>query len=129
MATPIQPPAEALVSGAQVRFANFSKAWTQLAHGMLTASLAEAELVRAALGSDPLHLATGWQAGMSREQAQAWLEGTRRRYDDAMQAWRRLNDEHAKSVFAAAETLIEGFVHDEPAEVPPNGGKKPRKPG
>ena len=103
------PAAEAVLAGAQHRFACWSRAWTQMAHGMMTAGIAQTELARTMLAVDPGQWGQGVRAGASGEDARQWLQSTEQKFHEAVLGYRKVNDELARSVFRAAASLIDGI--------------------
>ncbi|GAN76493.1 hypothetical protein [Acidisphaera rubrifaciens] len=99
---------EAAIAGAQRGLACWSRAYTELAHGLMEASLAQFDLVRSIYGSR----AAEWSVpptARPHDAALRSLTGMHARYDITVDAYRRINDRFAEHVFAAAEALVDAF--------------------
>ena len=110
---PIRP--EALIADAQHLLACWSRAWTQVTHGMMSASMAQVELVRAIYAPAPQDWARMVHSGVSREAARDALQTIRVKWGGTLDAYRKINDELADAMFCAANSLLDGRA-DTPAQ-------------
>jgi len=109
---PFRP--EAMLGDAQHRLAGVSRAWTQLAHGMMTAQLGHLEAMRALCAPNPGDLAQPALGTPGRVAAHQRLEAAWAHYEAAVKAWRDANDELARCVFSATESMIDTMPEDAP---------------
>jgi hypothetical protein len=100
---------EATIATAQHGLTCFSRAWTQVVHGLMSANMAHVELARAIYADAP----TAWQQASPphdvHEAAQRNLEVAKLRFDTAVSGYRRINDELAATFFAVASSLVDGL--------------------
>jgi len=106
---------ESGVSRAQLGLSCWFRAWTQMANGLTSASVAQAELLRSVFAMQPVSLEGSFQPGAPYESARRMLRTTRDRYDALVEGYRRINDGLAASTFDAAENLVEGLSAESPA--------------
>ncbi|HKM64053.1 MAG TPA: hypothetical protein VJY39_16340 [Acidisphaera sp.] len=104
---------ETVLAGAQRGLACWSKACTEVAHGLMAASMAQAEVARSLYAAE----AGDWTAmathAKPHEAGEHLISNSRARYEAAVNAYRKINDDLAAHVFKAAETLM-GALTDEP---------------
>ncbi len=112
---------ETVLAGAQRGLACWSQACTEVAHGLMAASMAQLEVARSLYAAE----AGDWGAMAARatphEAGEHLISNARARYDAAVNAYRKINDDLAAHLFKAAETLMSG-VTDAPPEQPPAPG-------
>ncbi|MBS0561156.1 MAG: hypothetical protein JSR21_14000 [Proteobacteria bacterium] len=111
---------EAMMASAQNRLAGWSRAWTQVAHGMMVASLAQMDAARALFIVNPADLMQLGAQDAPAEAAHHRLEAAREHFQAAVKACRAANDELADTMFRAAESLIDAM---------PDGAEQGAKPG
>ena len=115
-----------MLAGTQRGFACWLKACAEIAQGLMQASTAYLEAARALYAAE----ASDWTAmathTTSHEAGEHLLSNARARYEAAVNAYRKINDDFAAHVFRAAETLMSAFT-DEPADAPFN--EIERRPG
>lgn len=99
---------EAAIAGAQRGLACWSRAYTEFAHGLMEASLAQFDLVRSIYGTRQGEW-TMPPTARPHEAVLRSLTGMHARYDMAVAAYRQINDRMADHVFAAAEALMDAF--------------------
>ncbi len=116
---------EAAIAGAQRGLACWARAYTEFAHGLMEASLAQFDLVRSIYGTrqgDWTMPATA----RPHDAALRSLTGMHARYDMTLAAYRQINDRLADHVFAAAEALMDAFEDGAaPAVAGPSGAVAP----
>lgn len=99
---------EVAIAGARRGLACWSRAYTEFAHGLMEASLAQFDLARSIYGTQ----AAEWHVpptARPHDAALRSLTGMHARYDMAVAAYRQINDRLAEHVFAAAEALMDAF--------------------
>ena len=105
---------ETVAAAAQNRLACLSRAWTQMAHGMMAAGIAQMDVARS-LYTTPSDFEQVFRQQNPTDAAHQWLNGTQARFNTALKQYRAINDELAKTVFSAAETLVDGLTADSDA--------------
>jgi hypothetical protein len=100
----------------QQGLACWSRAWTQLAHGMMSVTTAQIDFAREVLR--PTSQNETLQFRDPHVAAHAWVRLSRKRFEEGVKLVRRMNDELAASVFAAADTLADGFEAGSAAALP-----------
>lgn len=95
------------VVASQHALACWSRAWTQLAHGMMGAATAQIDFAREVLR--PAAQGAGVQFSDPRTAAHAWVHLHQERFEKGVKMLRKMNDELAASMFAAADTLAESL--------------------
>jgi hypothetical protein len=114
---------DAAISTAQRSLACWSRAWTQVAQGMLSASMAQMDLARSMYGTDPADWKLMTDPVASRETIHRRLDRARARLEANVRDYRRINDELGEKLFAAAEDLMLGMEAPDssttvPSEIP-----------
>ena len=108
---------ETMMAAAQRGLTCWSQACTELAHGYMAASMAQIDAARSLYGVE----AGDWSSMTSHlkphDAAERVVTTARARYEAAVNAYRKINDDLAAHVFKAAEALA-GAFEDEPAPKP-----------
>lgn len=86
----------------------WSKAWSQVAQGMMAASMAQVELARTLWANQPATWQQTTGAGTPVEIARHLLQTSWSNFELGVKGARRINDELAATMFAAAEAVLEG---------------------
>jgi hypothetical protein len=97
------------MAAAQNGLACWSRAWTQVAHGFMSAGLAQFDLARAIYAVAPLDLTKVEPDHRARTAGREWVHGAHARFDTAVTGYRRINDELAATLFSASESLMQGL--------------------
>ena len=113
---------DAAMATAQRSLACWSRAWTQVAQGMLSASMAQMDLARSMYGTDPADWKLMTDPIASRETIHRRLDNARAGLEANLRDYRRINDELGERLFAAAEDLMLGM------EAPASGTKEQAAP-
>jgi hypothetical protein len=100
---------DAAMATAQRSLACWSRAWTQVAQGMFSASMAQMDLARSLYGTDPADWKLMTDPTASREAMHRYLGTARTRLEANLRDYRRINDELGERLFAAAEDLMLGM--------------------
>ena len=98
---------EAVVALTQQGLACWFRAWTQITHGLMAASMARAELARSLWATSPADWERALHAKSPGGPALQGLHTARSAFETAVKGSRRINDELAASFFAATESLLE----------------------
>jgi hypothetical protein len=104
---------EALMTNAQRSLACWSRAWTQLAQGVMSAGAAQMDVARSLCAVQPID----WEqlsspaasATAPAAAAHQYLDGAKTRLGLALGPYRRSSDVLTESLFSAAETLLAGI--------------------
>ncbi len=107
---------ETVAAAAQNRLACLSRAWTQMAQGMMAAGIAQMDVARS-LYTTPSDLEQVFRQQNPSDAAHQWLNGAQARFNTAMKQYRAINDELTRTVFSAAETLVDGLAADSDAVI------------
>jgi hypothetical protein len=116
--TAIAVPPDAAFAAMQRNFACWSRAMTQVAHGFMTAEIAQMDLLRTLCADD-------WSLTQPNANAQdfaaKWLDNSQSKFRTALYGYRQINDDLAKNLFEAAKSAMEGFspLEDKQSEVSP----------
>lgn len=105
-ATEIRP-AE-MMENAQHNLASWSRACTQVVHGLMSAGIAQMELTKSLYVMSPQDWTGLTEVTNPREIARRWVQGTKSRRDATVQDWRKIQDDFAATLFTAAESLLDG---------------------
>ena len=113
MTVPSQLPATELrpaemMESAQHNLASWSRACTQVVHGLMAAGIAQMEMTKSLYAAPPQDWARAMDLTNPRETARRWVEGTKVRRDATVQDWRKIQDDLAATLFTAAESLLDG---------------------
>jgi hypothetical protein len=104
---------EAMMATTQRSLACWSRAWSQLAQGMMSASAAQMEVARSLCTVQPIdweQLSSPAASATAPAAAAHWyLDGAKTRFGLAIGAYRRSSDVLADSLFSAAATLLAGI--------------------
>lgn len=104
---------ESAIANAQRGLACWSKAYTELAHGLMTSGMAQLELARSLYASEAGDWSSMKLPASPHDAAASAVAAARTRYDSAVQACRKINDDLTEHFFTAAETLAD--VWEEPS--------------
>jgi hypothetical protein len=102
-------PPEAVIADAHRRLAGWSRAWTQVLHGLMTAGFAQIDMARALYPTNPAEWMPFTVGEMPRETALREVETARARFNLAVRRTRHANDELYADLFGAAECLIDAM--------------------
>jgi hypothetical protein len=100
---------EAGMAAMQNGLACWSRAWTQLAEGMMQAGVAQMELAQSMSATDPgswMHTADPTHP---RAAARALFNTSKAKYEAAVRSYRQINDTLMASLFTAADSVLEGL--------------------
>src|SRR5271165_2077711 len=106
---------ETVLAGAQRGLACWSQACTEVARGLMAASMAQLEVARSLYAAEAGDLTAMATHTKPHEAGEHLISNARARYEAAVNAYRKINDDLAAHVFKAAETLM-GALTDEPAD-------------
>ena len=109
--TPLSFHPETAAVAAQQRLACWSRAWTQMAHGMMAAGIAQMDVARS-MYTAPSDWEQVFRQQNPSDAAHQWLDGAQSRFNTAIKQYRAINDELTKTVFGAVETLVDGLAAD-----------------
>ncbi len=98
---------KAPIAAAQEALACWSRAWTQVAHGLMTAGIAQVDLARSTYAVAPIDWANVISSGGMREGSRERLHTAQARFETAVKGYRHINDEFLATLFGAAESLID----------------------
>ena len=99
-------PAE-MMESAQHNLASWSRACTQVMHGLMVACIAQAEMTKSFYAMAPQDWARAVDLTNPRETARRWVERTKVQRDATVQDWRKIQDDLAATLFTAAESLLD----------------------
>ncbi len=105
---------ELMTASAQHGLACWSRAWTQMAQGLMAASVKQLELTRTLYATNPAKWITVAQPGNPHDAALDGLHTAKASFDKTMQGYRHINDELVGSLFMAAESLVDGLSGELP---------------
>lgn len=95
------------VAGTQRRLTCWSRAWTDVAQGLMNAGIAHLNLTRSMMTLTPEEWQHASRPPASREALHQVLQDAHTRAMAARDGYRRINDDLTATLFAAADTLVE----------------------
>src|SRR5271166_1429411 len=115
LTTTLRP--DMMLAGTQHGLACWSQACAEIAQGLMAAGMASVELANTLYGVEAGDWATMTGRVHPHEAGERFVSTARARYEAALKAYRKINDDLAAHVFKAAETLTSGLT-DEPPRQP-----------
>ena len=105
---------EMMLEGAQRGLACWSQAFREVAEGLVQAGRAHVEAARALCAAEAGDLNAMATHTTPHEAGEHLISNAHARYDAAVNAYRKINDDLAAHLFKAAETLMGAFTDEPP---------------
>jgi hypothetical protein len=109
---------ETTIAAAQNGLACWARAWTQVAHGFMSAGMAQIELARTVCSIAPVDWTNTIPNHGLRAAGREGVHAAHTRFDTVLHGYGRITGELAANLFSAAESLVEGLPdrsHDDAA--------------